>query len=407
MTVRVPKVLMVVCGNSGTTYWRQFAWNEAADRTGKMLSHILGWEKDQNEMAPWQYQIRETEHQPRLFSQLFGAALSADVIIFARLETEWALTTMYALRDQFPNKPILSEFDDDVFDIAAYNPASEHIKPGSPTVKISIAQIENSDGLIVSTPYLAEVYGEYCKNVYIVPNSIDVRKWDTASRKRKPGIRIGWIGGASHAEDLRLLTGVIPRISAISPEVRFVFASSMVPGFIHELPQVECVEKWSTILKYPSHLAGLDFDIGMAPLRDNKFNRAKSNLRWLEYGALGIPCVASNVGHFAQTVHSGVDGWLAATPEEFGNHLELLVRNSKFRKGMGKAVHARIERDFNIDRNVQIYADAVNDVLTRPAMKAPSLMTGVDDVKALDVELLDSPGVEFGPLQKIEEGMPQ
>jgi glycosyltransferase involved in cell wall biosynthesis len=368
-----------------------------------MPVHVLGWERDQQEMAPWQYQIGETEHQPRLFSQLYNACLEADVIVFQRLETEWALTTMYALRDQFPGKPILSEFDDDVFDIAAYNPASEHIKPGSPTVKISIAQIENSDGLIVSTPYLAEVYGEYCKNVYVVPNSIDTQKWDKAPRKKRAGIRIGWIGGASHAEDLRLLENVIPRITAISPEVRFVFVSSCIPEFLKSLPQVEAVEKWSPILKYPAHLAKQDFDIGVAPLRDNKFNRAKSNLRWLEYGALGIPCVASRVGHFAQTVDHGVDGLLASTPAEFGLYLEHLVTDRKLRKKIGAAAHARIAKDFNIDKNVDIYAAAVADVLTRPAKSAPSMATGVDEVKALDVEL---EGVEMSPLQRIEEAAP-
>jgi glycosyltransferase involved in cell wall biosynthesis len=399
----IPKILFVVCGNSGTAWWRMFNWHEAFNRTGSGLSHTLGWDKNELGMSPWQYQIGDTQHQPHLFGALYGACLQADVIIFQRLETEWALTTMYALRDQFPDKPILSEFDDDVFDVAAYNPASEHIKPGSPTVKISIAQIENSDGLIVSTPYLADVYGEYCKSVYVIPNSVEVKKWDAAPRKRKPGIRIGWIGGASHAEDLRLLETVVPKITAISNDVRFVFSSSMVPDFLRDLPGVECVEKWSPIVKYPAHLAGLDFDIGLAPLRDNKFNRAKSNLRWLEYGALGIPCVASDVGHFKETIRHGVDGFLAKTPDEMAEQVELLVRNAKLRKRVGAEAHARIERDFNIDRNVHLYAAAVKDVLSRPAKSAPSLMTGVDEVRALDVVLEDSPGVEYSPLQRIEE----
>lgn len=389
---------MVMCGNAGTAYWRMYNWWEAAHRTGKAAAHVLGWDKKEKGAAPWQYQIGDPQHQPRLFGMLYSAGQQADAIVFQRVETEQALTTFYAMRDQFPNKPILSEIDDDLTDIAAYNMASEHIKPGSEPTRLALAQFKNSDGLIVSTPYLQEVYSEYCPHIYVAPNSIDLVRWGKAQRKKRPGIRIGWVGGATHAEDLRLLESVIPAVTSKNKDVRFVFVSSAIPDFIKAIPGVEVVEKWSEILNYPTHIAKQDFDIGVAPLRDNKFNRAKSNLRWLEYGALGIPCVASRVGHFAQTINDGEDGLLAATSADFIKHLDALVADSKLRKRIGQAAKARIERDFNVDRNLDIYIEAIEDCLTRPPLSAPSFMTGVDDMKA-EAELVNVPGVEYGPLE--------
>ncbi len=35
--------------------------------------------------------------------------------------------------------------------------------------------------------------------------------------------------------------------------------------------------------------------IGLAPLADTEFNRYKSDLKWLEYTALGLPVVASDL----------------------------------------------------------------------------------------------------------------
>jgi hypothetical protein len=35
--------------------------------------------------------------------------------------------------------------------------------------------------------------------------------------------------------------------------------------------------------------------VGIAPLLDTPFNRCKSNLKLLEYGAVGLPTIASNV----------------------------------------------------------------------------------------------------------------
>ena len=43
------------------------------------------------------------------------------------------------------------------------------------------------------------------------------------------------------------------------------------------------------------YLHNLDFDIGVAPLAYNVFNRSKSDIKVLEYASLGIPAVASDV----------------------------------------------------------------------------------------------------------------
>ncbi len=394
-------ILMVMCGNSGTTYHRQFVWWVAGHRTRKANFHVLGWEKEINGGHPWQFDIADTNHQPFLFGKLFAAGRDADAIVFQRLESRPALAAFYAMRDQFPNKPILSEIDDDIFDVAPYNPASSQLKPGSHLTQIAIDQFKNSDGIIVSTPYLKEVYAEFCPNIYVVPNSIDIQKWDNAPRKKKSGIRIGWVGSGSHREDLEILDTVFDKIVSANKEARFVICSyfqedmEALPGFLRDRKGVQIVNKWSPILKYPAHVAAQDFDIGLAPLRDNKFNRAKSNLRWLEYAALGIPCVASNVGHFKETVRDGVDCLLANSPEQFVTQIQKLIDDSKLRKSIGRAAHSRIAKDFNVDKNVDIYIDAIEDCLSRPPISAPSMMTGVDEV-------IQEP--ELSPLEMVEDG---
>jgi len=376
-----------------------FNWFNSGKRTGKICMPVLGWDKNEQGMSPWQYEIADPVNQPMLFGKLYNLGAYADVIIFGRCETQWALNTVYAMRDQFPGKPILAEIDDDITDVAAYNPAADQLKPGSPIAGYALAQFKNSDGLIVSTPYLAEVYSEYCKNIYVIPNSVDVQKWDSVPRKKKPGLRIGWIGAGSHSEDLRLLEKVIPEVLSTNRGAKFVFVSSQIPDFIKVLNGVEVIERWAPILKYPEHLAKQDFDIGLAPLVDNKFNRAKSNLRWLEYSALGIPCVASKVGHFKETVNHGVDGYLAEDAKEFAFYINLLAFDAKARRKMGTLAHARIAKDFNSDINIDLYVDAIEDVLSKPVLDAPSTAIGTDDMKFLAEPPL-------GPLEMLPEAAP-
>jgi hypothetical protein len=49
------------------------------------------------------------------------------------------------------------------------------------------------------------------------------------------------------------------------------------------------------IADYPAALAALNLDVAIAPLEINAFNEAKSNLKLLEYGALGYPVVCSDI----------------------------------------------------------------------------------------------------------------
>src|SRR5690349_19244068 len=139
-------ILGIATTNSGTTWWRMTNFWVAASRTKKCGFHVLGWEKEINNCHPWQIDIAKPEFQAMMFAQLFAAGREADAIVMQRVETKYALSTFYALKDQFPDKPILSEIDDDIFDVAPYNPAAGCIYPGSHLTQLAMDQFKNSDG---------------------------------------------------------------------------------------------------------------------------------------------------------------------------------------------------------------------------------------------------------------------
>jgi len=53
-----------------------------------------------------------------------------------------------------------------------------------------------------------------------------------------------------------------------------------------------------------------NFDVALAPLEDNPFNRCKSELKLIEAGVMGKAIIASNVGPYADVIEHGVDGFL-------------------------------------------------------------------------------------------------
>lgn len=349
----------------------------AAHRTGAAEVHHLWWQKDLNEMHPWERDIYDATYKWRITKEMQDWALNADAIVIQMLHgdgvlrdgesagqyVDRALLLFRALKellsDKKPNTPLLSEIDDNMLSTPSYNPADPFYKPGAPLRELAIRQFSESDGLIVSTPYLKEIYSEFNSNIWVIPNCIDFKIWNGSGKKARPGIRIGWAGGANHDGDLKLLEPAIKSIVSKHKDVEFVFFHGL-PEFLRGLPGVKHLKNWARIDRYPRTMESQDFDIYVSPLVDNAFNRGKSNLRWIEASAMGIPSVCSNVGHFAETVRNGEDGFLAEDGE-FEKYLEILINDKTLRKRMGMNARKRVFEDFNVDKVVFDYVKALEE----------------------------------------------
>ena len=82
---------------------------------------------------------------------------------------------------------------------------------------------------------------------------------------------------------------------------------------------------------YPAMFAF--FDIFLAPLIDDVFNRAKSDLKLVDGGARGIPCIASPLPMYSDWA-GGV--LFANSDSEWENQLLKLIDNRELREALGK-----------------------------------------------------------------------
>jgi hypothetical protein len=83
--------------------------------------------------------------------------------------------------------------------------------------------------------------------------------------------------------------------------------------------------------KFVSFARDLAIDVGIAPLTDNPFNRCKSDVKFQEYSALGIPAVYSDLPPYRDSVHHGINGYRAANTAEWVHNLNLLVESPDLR----------------------------------------------------------------------------
>ncbi len=156
----------------------------------------------------------------------------------------------------------------------------------------SIEALIYSDEVWVTNEHL----GNYVKNLncnwYVIPNAIDPTEaqWQP---KKNYGNRIGWAGGITHFKDLMLTDGcwgdTIPVICGFRDEKEWRrLSDSLKADYINSM------DIYSYGMLYDQ------FDIAIAPLVDNRFNRCKSNLKILEAGIKGLPI-------FVQDMHPYVD----------------------------------------------------------------------------------------------------
>lgn len=386
-------VLFIPTSNSGIAYWRMYNFAAAAARVKAMNVHMVWWQKGLNEIHPWQYEIEMPEYHARILGELDAKVKQSDIVVMQMAHSPAALNVFMGIREMYPQIPVLAEIDDNMVSTPIYNPAHDWYAPDSAFRKLALQQFSEADAIIVSTPYLKEVYSEQNPNIYVMRNCIDFKAW-SKPRKAHKGIRIGWAGGASHDDDLRIIEPVVKATLAKYKDIEYSFVHG-IPDFLKNIPRVNCIRKFARIDRYPAFMAKNSFDIGLGPLVDNAFNRGKSNLRWLEYSALNVPCVASNVGHFAETIKDGKTGFLCDDAAEFEDKLSRLISDKKLRSEMGRSAHESVKIDFNVDSVVCEYADILMRIKEQGQVKRekPDYLAYGDESINSKIENAESMGV--------------
>lgn len=175
-----------------------------------------------------------------------------------------------------------------------------------------------------------------------------VRLSDAAAANRGAGsreLRIGFPAGhPGHAFNLAVVEDALDAVLRRHREVRLVLMGAIaVPQRLatwgDRVEQVPYVD-WHDL---PAQLARLD--VCIAPLADNRFNRCKSDIKFLEAALVRVPLVASPVGQLGETIRHGVSGLLAADTEAWIEALSSLVQQPERRAELAAAAHDYVRRE--------------------------------------------------------------
>jgi glycosyltransferase involved in cell wall biosynthesis len=230
---------------------------------------------------------------------------------------------------------LVFEIDDDLWQV---DPTSKqaHAWFALPEIRHRLEQNARlADTVTVSTPTLGEVLSRMNRDVRVIPNCIPAALLEHEPPRRTDGVvTIGWAGSHTHAMDWAQVDEHLVRVLKKVRKAELHVMGGMDPLWSRVPAHRMRVTGWTTSVEDYHHK--LDFHIGIAPLKPHPFNESKSYVKALEYAALGIPVVASDVGPYREFVRHGETGWLVRKPEEWTRFLLDLVHDEAMREEMGR-----------------------------------------------------------------------
>lgn len=252
--------------------------------------------------------------------------------------------------------PIIYDFDDAIY-LSSPNVKSRIMSSGFLRCYSKVPKIiKMSKAVIVCNEYLKNYCLKFNQNVYIIPTSIDTDKFSLkenhAVDKMKPFI-IGWVGSHTTAPYLKSLENVFKRLSKKYDFILRVIGAGR--DFKIGFDKTELTE-WH-IEREVSDFQ--DLDIGVYPLSGNNWDLGKTGFKTVQYLAVGVPCVVSNVGSNREIIKDGVSGFLAETEDEWVDKISAIIENPQIYKRFVEEGRKTVEQRYSIKANYRKFLEVI------------------------------------------------
>jgi glycosyltransferase involved in cell wall biosynthesis len=266
----------------------------------------------------------------------------ADIVIAHRISLS-SLEDIEKIRRycRFNNAKFVYDIDDDFMALASDHNQFAYFDTVKPIVHHALT---SADQIWVSTQTLADRFRQFGRDIAIVPNTLDRRVWKAASGHSPQNqiVQFLCMGTVTHQEDFSTL--VLPAFRRLRDE----FGNKISLTLIGVTDERHSDAGYSTVdvppeiaMTYPAFANWLQslgpYDIGLAPLLDTSFNLAKSNIKQLEYSALGLATIAAELPPYRNSAYSKSTVLVEPTADAFYLAMRRLVIDSDRRRELQDA----------------------------------------------------------------------
>ena len=262
-------------------------------------------------------------------------------------------------------RPVVYDIDDLLFDPESV----AHVPSFAQRVVVEqTALLSVTTHAIASTQYLADRLADRGKRAFVIGNVLSgdlLRASRLARERRTPhdDVRLGYLSGSpTHDRDLAVIGPALAEILERHPEATLTLVGMVaLPGelapFEDRVTRLRAVP-WQDLPPFAA-----DLDINLAPLEiDSPFCRAKSELKYVEAGAVGVPTVATPTPAFQQAIRPGETGFLATSTEEWVAALEALITRADLRKEIGEAAYREVWARYTPEEAARQLGEALREI---------------------------------------------
>ena len=251
--------------------------------------------------------------------------------------------------------PVLCHIDDDLFGLPARLGMERYRSARHPLRMAALQQgLDEADMVIAATPALARSLSDRARHDRVgwLQNGCAGQPWPR--RPAKPAgapLVVGYMGSASHGGDLELAVPAINALLQRYPHVRFELFGSISRQPVADLLASTVTRREIIDGDYAAFrraLAGLRWDIGLAPLEVSPYNRCKTATKWVEYAEAGIAVVASDMQVYQPII--AADAAAAAEPAQWERVLDRLIRSPALRDGLIQSADLLLSARYGWDR---------------------------------------------------------
>ena len=331
---------------------------------------------------------------------------AVDAVIVDRLwcpEVDMALVERLVAGVRRAGTRLIYALDDNLMDL----PELGRPWPTPELAAIMVHLLRTADGVLVTTESLRKRVAEYNARIGVLPNMLDERllgvgrvesnrvesdraesdrvesdhvesnhvqsNQDAGSMAHARSLVIGYMGTLTHDDDLQL---VIPALRAFcerfkdSPIIIELLGVTGDPATLAQLsglpvrllpPPPETDAYPMFMLWFTNHVR---WDIAIAPLCDTPFHQAKSDIKFLDYAALGAAGIFSHVPAYAGTVRHGQTGWLAANEAgAWAEALTTLAGDEALRRRLARGAADYLFRERTVARRSGDWVVAIRRLL--------------------------------------------
>lgn len=290
---------------------------------------------------------------------LMASLMQYDAIVFQRVCDPNIVALMAALKKS--GKKVYMDVDDDLFNVSTFSPAynvwNKSAERGM-AIQVFKESLKHVDALFVSTPQLVSRYEHLVPSVEVFSNALDLDdpRFDKANSRRNEypldKDMVMWTGSSTHLDSLAEISGKLKQVFDQRPDSRFALCGNIeFLDMFNVNPNQKVFVQHVPIDQY-TNIPSIA-DIGLAPVKKNKFNDCKSELKCLEYGIWGIPTVCTDAAPYVRFNQVSNGGNLLCRdnkPKEWIRNIGKLLDNENYRMEMGEKARQAVINHYNLKK---------------------------------------------------------